>query len=286
MRLRGKRLAICGLAVFAMVMAGSSMASATEYPLTGLPEIGRCVSKPGEGGFKGLKAVCIVHSLTHKGNFEWLPGPGDKGTFKDRLSNPTLETVGGGRIVCSFIFMNGEITSGKNLKISNLTMQGCLLVGPNLPCFSNPTEQGTIESTTPLVGELGFIPGSPNPANPWVGWDLKAESELSGTMVEFGCGEGKLGIPTYKVSLEGSVIARVKKTNKMISVFEITYKQSAGKQIPSAFTGGPEDVLTQITTLTTNPLEPKEEQAGLQTGGEMEMGEAMEVKAREKFPLK
>src|SRR5207249_6027345 len=97
----------------------------------------------------------------------------------------------GGKITCAFIFMSGEITSAKTLKVSSLVMQGCLLVGPKLSCQTDPVEQGTIESTTPLVGELGFIPGSPNPANPYVGWDLKAQSGSSNTMVEFGCGEGK-----------------------------------------------------------------------------------------------
>ncbi len=198
MRLRGTRLGICVFAAFAVLAAGSSTAAAAEYPVTGVPEIGRCLSKPGSGGFKGLKAICIVHSPTHTGNWEWYPGPGDKGKFKERLSNPTLETTGGGKITCSFIFMEGEITSGKTLKVSNVTIQGCLFVGPNLSCQSNGLEKGVIVSTTPLVGELGFITNPNNALSPYVGWDLKAESELSNTMIEFGCGEGKLGVPTYK----------------------------------------------------------------------------------------
>ncbi len=261
----------------------SATSSADQYTyvagLVEVPQIGRCVSKPGSGGYKGLKPVCLVKSPTHTGNFEWLPGPGANGSFKERLSNPTLETTSGGKITCSFIFMEGELTSAKTLKVSHVTMQGCLLVGPKLSCQSNGLEKGVIESTTPLVGELGFIPGSTT-STPWVGWDLGAQSGFSSTMVEFGCGEGKFGIPTYTVSLKGSVIARVKPTNKMVATFQIIYKQEKGIQKPTAFIGGVEDVLTQITTLTSNPTEPKEEQAGLVTGGEMQLGEAMEIKAK------
>jgi hypothetical protein len=265
----------------------SATSSADQYTyvqgLAELPEIGRCVSKPGSGAFKGLKPVCVVKSPTHTGNFEWLPGPGPKGTFKERLSSPALETVNGKRISCSFMFVIGEITGAKTLKVSEVALQGCLLVGPNLTCFSEPSDPGTIESHTALVGELGFIPGSSNPSNPYVGWDLKPESELNPTMLEFFCGERK-SAPAYRVSLEGSVIARVRPTNKMLSsgVFTVLYRQEKGIQKPTAFIGGVEDVLTQITTPTLNPTEPKTEQVGLATGGEMIMEEPMEIKAKQR----
>ena len=139
-------------------------------------------------------------------------------------------------------------------------------------------------SETPLVGELGFIPGG---TSPYVGWDLKAESELSKTMFEFSCGESGTSPPpppTFKVSLEGSVIGRVTPVNKMVAskIFALVYKEEHGIQKPTAFIGGvEEDVLTQITTPTSNPLNPKTEQAGLKGGGEMEFGEPMEIKAKQ-----
>jgi alpha-tubulin suppressor-like RCC1 family protein len=267
----------------------SATSSADQYTyvqgLQELPEIGRCVSKPGSGGFKGLKPVCIVKSPTHTGNFEWLPGPGANRSIKLKLSQPTFETVNGRRIVCAYLFASGELTGAKTLRISGQTqIQGCALQPENLACYSNPLEPNQIVSETPLVGELGFIPGSTS-STPWVGWDLKAESGTSKTMFEFSCGESGTfppPPPTFEVSLEGSVIGRVKPTNKMVAskVFSMTYKQEHGIQKPTAFIGGVEDVLTQITTPHLNPHNPKVEQAGLQGGGEMELGEPMEIKAK------
>jgi hypothetical protein len=240
-----------------------------------LPELGRCVKvAPGTGGYK--KPNCLPVSSTHTGEYEWLPGPGENRGFKERLSNPTFETTGGGKITCSFLFIEGEITSAKTLKVSNVTIQGCLLVGPNLSCQSTGAQKGVIESTIPLIGDLGPIPGGINPANPHLGWDLKPES--GSKIIEFGCGEGK--VPLETVELQGSVIGRVIKTNLMQTTFTMIYKEEHGIQIPEAFIGGEKDTLTQITTPTTNPLEPKIEQAGLKTGGELVPGEALELKAK------
>jgi len=280
-----KRLGVCALAVCVLGAVGAGSASATEYPPTGVPEIGRCVSNPGKGGFKGLKPRCIVHSPTHTGNWEWLPGPGTNGKIIERVGSPTFETTGGKKIGCSYIFLNGELTGSKTAKFTELTLQGCGVVGQGLACFSNQAEPGTIEGTNALVGELGFIPGSPNPANPWVGWDVKPESEVSATIVEFFCGEGTKALPAETVKLEGSVIARVKSLNKMVEIksFPLYYKQEKGIQKPTMFIGGVEDVLTQVTTPTLNPLEAKTEQVGLSaTAGELETGEIMEIKQKQK----
>jgi len=70
-------------------------------------------------------------------------------------------------------------------------------------------------------------------------------------------------------------------------VFALVYKQEKGIQKPTAFIGGEEDVLTQITTPILNPPNKKTEQAGFQGGGEMEfgeehVGEAMEIKAKQR----
>jgi D-aminopeptidase len=80
------------------------------------------------------------------------------------------------------------------------------------------------------------------------------------------------------ISLEGSVIGHVTKTNVMASEFGLAYKQSEGKQIPSAFIGGAEDVLTEVT----RPIgaATKEEQVGLSGGAGITDGEALEIKAR------
>jgi hypothetical protein len=272
---------VCTLATFAVGLFAAGAASAEEYAPTGMPEIGRCLSKPGTGGFKGVLAKCVVKSPTKEGKWEWYPGPGANGSVEVIISNPQLYTTGGGRISCSFLQLVGKLTGGKTEKFSNLTLQGCLLVGPNYQCFSNPLEPGTIETNSPLVGELGFIPGSKT-ANKWVGWDLKPESELSSSIVEFSCGEAK--VAAYQINIEGSVIGRAKPTNKMVETktFLVSYKQENGIQIPERFIGGVKDTLTQITTPTINPEGQKTEQVGLAGNGTMTTGEEMEIKAKQK----
>src|SRR5205823_11367355 len=78
-------LAVSALAALAIGVAGAASASATEYPLTGLPEIGRCVkaATPKTGEFKAGK--CITKSKTHTGEFNWEPGPGAKPGIKVRF---------------------------------------------------------------------------------------------------------------------------------------------------------------------------------------------------------
>ena len=82
------------------------------------------------------------------------------------------------------------------------------------------------------------------------------------------------------MSLEGSVIGRVKLTNKMQTLFAMIYTQEHGIQKPTAFIGGAKDTLTQVTTPTTNPNNKKVEQAGLNGSGELVPGEALELKAK------
>jgi hypothetical protein len=260
-------LCLAGACVAAVLAVASASAA--------LPELGRCVPEPaGKGVFN--RNTCIGVSKTHKGAFEWAPGPGASPAVTEVLSAPTFETVGGRKIGCANIQLKGEYTGAKSEKITNLTMQGCTNVGRGgTECFTNPVEPGTIESEVPLVGELGSIPGSLSAASPWAGWDLKAENSAT-PIVTFTCGEA---LSEEVVMLEGSVIGRAKKTNKMVPTFEFLLKQTAGKQIPSSFIGGAEDVLTQVskpvggTTTTT-------EQVGLVAAGELKAGESLEIKAK------
>ena len=189
------------------------------------------------------------------------------------MSGVELVTVTKSKITCNDIQLTGAYTGPKTEKVTNVLMQGCFDVGPRFSCYTNPLEPGTIESENPLVGELGFIPGSKT-ALPWVGWDLKSENPLM-PIVSFTCGEGG-GVLLIK--LEGSVIGRVKKTDLMVSEFGITYKQSEGKQIPSAFTGGEEDVLTEVT----QPTGPgtKSEQVGLAGNEVVTNAEPLEIKEK------
>jgi hypothetical protein len=254
--------------------AGTALAASTAS--AALPELGRCVPEPKhEGVF--TKSNCIGVAAKHNGAFEFEPGPGAEKAFIERIGNPIFETVGGKRIGCTTAFIEGEYTGAKTLKISHVTINGCVLVGPNLSCQTNPLEAGVIESVQVDLGELGFIPGSKTAAT-WVGWDLKPEPPATSLLSQFACGEG---LNQVVVEFEGSVIGRVVKPNKMTTTFEPRYHELKGVQIPTSFIGGPEDVLTEKLKPLPPALETVE-QVGLKnpTGGIFENKEPLEIKAK------
>jgi hypothetical protein len=265
------------LAVTAVTGIGVASASAEEYPLTGLPEIGRCVKATGKTG-RFNHANCIgLNKGPNKGEYNWLPGPDAKGTIKIRLSTPTFETVAGNKIRCSNAFLTGEYLNGKEVKITSTVLQGCLNVKPNKICFSNILEPGTIESNQELIGEIGFIPNVKHPSNPFVGVDLKSEPE-SLPVLAFNCGEE---LAAEAIAIEGSVIGRIKFLNKMLKSNGALYSQKAGKQIPESFIGGVKDTLVESVTAVSEPLKKTSEQVGFSGSGEIENGEAIEIKAKQ-----
>jgi hypothetical protein len=267
----------CALAALALSAIGATGASAAEYPLTGLPEIGRCVKVPPMTGHFNLSNCIGVDKDGNDGQYNWEPGPGEKGTFKAHLASAVFETVGGGKISCSGAFLTGEYTDGKGVKVSKTILQGCLNVKPNKICFSNIVTPGTVESNQVLVGKIGFIPNPKNEANPFVAVDLTAEPE-SLPLLMFNCGE-QLGAES--IAFEGSVIGRLKYLNKMITGQALLYSQKAGHQLYESFKGGVKDTLTQTTTLVSNPLSKTSEQAGLSGAGEDTNGELIEIKAKQ-----
>src|ERR1043166_6992228 len=94
------------------LMGTSGVASAAEYPLTGLPELGRCVNV-GTGGAYKYKG-CVITAPGHNGKFEWFPGPGAKPKFEASLINEAnLETVGKKRIHCGPSEILGTWVDGK-----------------------------------------------------------------------------------------------------------------------------------------------------------------------------
>jgi hypothetical protein len=260
-------LCVVGACAFCAVAASGASAA--------LPELGRCVKVAvGTGGF--AKSNCVAVSKKHNGEFEWEPGPGAQKGFKVLLSSVVLENTQGHRIICTSGQLTGEYTGVKSLKMTKVVGEGCEDITHHTSCYTNPNNPAVLESETPLVGELGDVPGSKTEANPWLGWDLKAESMLSSTMLSFACGEAK-GFIAFM--LEGSVIGRVTKTNLMQTGFALTYKQSAGVQALKSFIGGPEDVLT-LGELPFGQTEVSKNPAALGGFGPMENEEPLEVKAK------
>jgi hypothetical protein len=261
------------IVVLCLVGACAGAAFAATSASAALPELGRCVADTGKGAF--TRSNCIGISKTHTGGFEWEAGPGASKGFKAIMTGFKLETTEGIKISCANAQITGEYTGAKSLKTSEVLLEGCELVGPlHQPCYSNPLEKGKIVSTNADAGELGFIPGSKLENVPFAGWDLKSENALM-PFLTFTCGEGGGAL---MISLEGSVIGHVTKTNVMTSSFSLNYKQKEGIQIPTSFIGGAEDVLKMIT----RPLggETKTEQAGLASGGSITDGEPLEIKVR------
>jgi alpha-tubulin suppressor-like RCC1 family protein len=236
-----------------------------------LPELGRCVRVTTGGAYRGATPRCIALSNSRRGNFEWLPGPGTKSKFNERLTEPQLETVGRGKLSCVLAVLEGEYTGAKTETISHLLLAGCRDLTRGVSCQSNVLEAGVIESSLSLEGTLGFI-GSHGRAS--VGWTIQP-AEPATPLASFVCGSGAR---TTAELLQGSVIARATPTNATVSAFQLQYRQSHGKQTPEVLEGGERHVMT----LTTTPLmrESISEQVALQSSGVLTVEEPLEIKAK------
>jgi len=262
-----KIIAACLLTVCGAIAAEASSASAA------LPELGRCVKVTGvvEGKrthYNGAytNKTCTHVSESHKGKFEWEPGPGEKNKFFSfgTEPEPTLETVGGAKVGCSTMaFQGAEYTGPKTATVKKVVFTGCEEAG--VPCQTIPTQNAEIEGSE-FTMELGVISAG---AKPVVGWDLKKE----GDAFLFEC--GKLPELRSTQTLEGSVIGALKAgatgdVNHMSILAPINYRESAGKQLPEAFEGGVKDTLTNTTI--TESLSKTTEQAGVTATMELESG--------------
>ncbi len=264
---RIKIVAPCLLVACALAGAGASSAAAA------LPELGRCVKTMGvvEGKRTHYSGAytnknCTHLSATHKGPFEFEPGPGAKNKFfaTGIEPEPTLVTTTGATVTCSSLTLKGgEYTGPKTAKVSEVFFEGCQSEGVN--CRSTVSE-GEIKGTE-FTMELGVI--SSAGTKPVVGWDLKKE----GVAFSYTC--GKLPEVRSVQTLEGSVIAPLKSgtewdVNRMSIKALLLFKAPAGKQLPEAFEGGANDTLKNTTI--TEGLTKTEAQAGLTNNLEIESG--------------
>jgi len=223
-------LALCGLA-----SAGASAA---------LPELGRCVpaSTAKTGEYKG--AHCLT-SARGKGNYNFLPGPGEKKKFVGTGSEAKLE-MPGLTVSCAASTSEGEYTGAKTASVT-LDLIGCSTVATAQLCQSNPVKAGEIE-TLPLEGEFGFIQSGQKPV---VALDVKRSPSL----VTFTCGSPPESTTT--VVVEGSVIGKFAPNDSMVMESKLSYKTAGGKQVVEHFEGGPKDTLSAklISGLTTTTEE-------------------------------
>src|ERR1051326_7607912 len=271
-------LAACVAAAFALT-GMSGVASAAEYPLTGLPELGRCKKVEVGGAYK--YPGCVITDPSHNGAFEWYPGPGEKGTFEAPLiSEAILETVGKKRIHCGPSELVGQLLDGKKASVS-LAFHGCQNTATGFPCTTpevGPGKTSEIKTAPRLEGELGCISGK-GATKPRVGIDLKSSGATP--MLSFACKEEPVGAPETW-TIEGSVIGQLKPIDRMKEEGKAIFRAAGGKQIPEKFEEGVKDV--PIANYGT-PLPSTTEEAGLTLREErktiiIENGEKLEIKAR------
>jgi hypothetical protein len=230
------------VASIAVGVIGVSGASAAQYEVRGLPELGRCVKvSPGTGVYP--TANCITAGSPGTGNFNWIQlTSGEKRTFTASALESTLTTVGQSTITCLKASISGEYTGPKNATV-HIEFHECSNGGAQ--CQSEPTAKGEIK-TFPLEAELGFIKNQVKEGTPiiWVGLDLKPQSPFPDLMVL------QCGAATETVRVEGSVIGRIKPLEKMTVATNLIYTATrSGKQVPEKFEGGLNDTLTTTFTL-------------------------------------
>jgi hypothetical protein len=271
-----KRIRTLGAYLMAAFVIGgiaATAASATEYPLTGLPEIGRC-KKVDVGGAYSSNG-CIKVAPEHNGRFEWFPGPGDKGKFEaSAIGEAKLETVNKVRIGCGPSEMIGQVLDGKKVAVT-LNLHGCLQIGTNQPCstvaFPNPSSEIVIKAE----GEVGFISGKGG-EKPKVGLDLVFTEDT------WTCGPAKEPLADETWTLEGSAIGAIKPIDRMKTEYKMIYTGLGGKQVPEKFEEGVKD--TPIVKRMIG-VETKTEDAGLTLREERktilaEVEEPLEIKAK------
>jgi hypothetical protein len=264
------RTGLCLLALLTCGAMAATSASAAEYEVEGIPEFGRCVPAAGKSGvYKGAKCLTLA-SPAGTGNYDWLPGPGEKNKFEGTISTTTLETVGKFKVQCSVGVASGEYKTPKTATVT-LELVGCLNLPSLKKCQSTPAKEAEIETT--VEAELGFIKGG---SKPKVGLDLKPSSPIA-----FSCGTG-VEVPT-PVSVEGSAIGIIKPPDNMLTTLKLGYIASGGKQVPEKFEGGVKDTLS-LTRVTG--LETFTEQAGLTIIGIEEKPKPLVIENEEPIEVK
>ena len=240
---RMRRSRILGSGLLGLLAAGALLAtsaSASEYNLKMLPEIGRCVRVGSHSEFRGPRCS---RSEPGVGRYAWISGLSAKNKYTGTLRGPIeLGTHSSTTSVnCSSATFEGEYTGPKNLTITNLVLTGCQSSGAK--CETGVGSTGGEISANELDGELGFIS---HPKKLKLGWDLKPAS--GSTLASFECAATELsgkslggGIPR---ELQGSVIGKIEPIDHMTSEYAIVFLLVRGAQFPEKFEGGVKDTLT------------------------------------------
>ncbi len=234
-----KRMRIVGLclvAVFAFSAFAVSSASA-------LPEIGRCVAKPGTGKYKNSNCTEKAGSKVEEKQFERVKNAVKKG-FTSAGGEGVLETAAGTKVVCTAQSATGEYLekgatpSTKEVHHVVATFTGCTLPLISAPCNTAGKASGEIV-TNELEGKMGYISGK-GTKTPVVGQELKPQKNVTSKLfAAFECGAGAVKIEVGQGTGKGGncIIAPVEPANVMSTNATETYSGSGGKQSPQSFEG-------------------------------------------------
>jgi hypothetical protein len=254
----------------------ASAAGAAEYPITALPQLGRCVKVKSHTG-EWLEGHC--QGRVRHGNDNWLEGPGAKPKFIGAGGVVVLVTSNSAhQIECAASQEEGEYVHSKLQALKwtligcsrpmGVTKQHCQNFPPPLPPESNAGEIAFEKAT----GELGMITHRTPPKKSVDGWEIK------GLKATVHCGEPpELNILVDEI--EGSVVAPVAVLSNMVTEETLTYKSNGTKQVPEKFEGEPAAALTSkftdLETLTTST-----EAVGVVGEVVTESEEPLEIKAQ------
>jgi hypothetical protein len=250
-------------------------ASAAEYELTGLPELGRCLKSANHtGAFKSAR--CTREVAGNTGKYEWEEGPGPAPKFTASVGGIALETVSAVEVTCASGEVVGEWIDAK-AALLDLAFKGCENQTTKKACQTSMSSSGMITTEEGgVAGHLGFIRHRKH-HKALVGFDLTPR-EGETTILKFTCGG-----PPEEIGLgegwtvSGSAISPITLVNSMRVGHTLDYVQTGGHQSPEEFEGGVKDTL--IATRTSG-LETHEEQAGLSTNEfELHGEERLEIKA-------
>jgi hypothetical protein len=271
-----RRIAMVASCLLAVCVASAALAAVASAEL---PELGRCVAAEStprphghgviyEGNFTNKN--CTHVARTHKGKYEFLPGPGSKPKFIGVADEPepTLETTSGAKVECSVMSIKGgEYTGPKTATVKTILFSGCT-TAEGVPCQDEPLKEGEIEGTE-FTMTLGKIEPAPFKKTATAGWDIKKSGE--GEAFTYTC--GKFPEVRSVQNVGGSVIAPLSSSheydvNNMSPIGFMLFRGDEGKQLPESFTGGEKDTLLNKTL--TEGLSSTEDQASLTTDLELE----------------
>jgi hypothetical protein len=218
-----KIVGLCLVAAFALsaLVASAAQASGAEF--------GRCVAqKKGEY----TTGTCAVKAAkAHKGNFEYVPGPGPNPSFTASGGAVKRETAAfGGPQECTSSTGSGKITGVKSAEIA-MTFEGCQSGGNKCTSAGDPT--GDISTQTLAVTLIGHGETGPKGQEPL---SNEAWSDLAGK-------SGPWAIYTCEGGIEdeinGDVVGVTTPTNSAAPNSTLTFAK-----------GGPEQNLTTTRSIS------------------------------------